>query len=54
MTYAILVGLLVFGDVPDPATLVGAAVIIASGLFVLQLETRGRAAATVEAVARLP
>jgi len=54
MTYAILVGLLVFGDVPDPATLVGAAVIIASGLFALRLETRGRAALTVEAVARLP
>jgi drug/metabolite transporter (DMT)-like permease len=54
MTYAILVGLLIFGDVPDPANLVGAAVIIASGLFVLRLETRGRAAATVEAVARLP
>jgi hypothetical protein len=32
MTYAILVGRSVFGDVPDPMTLVGAAVITARGL----------------------
>ena len=43
MTYAILVGLLVFGDVPDPLTAARCAVIIASGLFVLRHETRGRA-----------
>ena len=55
MTYAILVGLFVFGDVPDPLTLVGAAIIIASGLYVLHQETRGAPRpATVEAVARLP
>ena len=55
MTYAILVGLFVFHDVPDPLTLVGAAVIIASGLYVLHQETRGAPRpAAVEAVARLP
>ena len=55
MTYAILVGLFVFGDVPDPLTLLGAAVIIASGLYVLRQETRGTPrTAPVEAVARLP
>ena len=54
MTYAILVGLFLFGDRPDPFTLVGAAVIIASGLYVLRQETRSAATATVEAAARLP
>ena len=56
MTYAILVGIFVFGDLPDPLTLLGAAVIIASGLFVLRQETSSRAAApaVVKASARLP
>ena len=54
MTYALLVGLLVFGDPPDPLTLLGAAVIIGSGLYVLRQETRPPAAAPVEAAARLP
>ena len=38
MTYAILAGLFVFGDLPDPLTLVGAAVIIASGLYLMRRE----------------
>ena len=55
MTYAILVGLFVFGDVPDPMTLLGAAVIIASGLYVLRQETRAAPLPTpVEVVVRLP
>lgn len=55
MTYAILVGLFVFGDVPDPMTLLGAAVIIASGLYVLRQETRAALLPTpVEVVVRLP
>lgn len=35
-------GWLVFGDVPNGATLAGAAVVIASGLYLLHRETRGR------------
>ena len=54
MTYAILVGLLVFGDMPDPLTLTGAAVIIASGLYVLRRETQAaRPAATLAARAEI-
>lgn len=54
MTYGILVGLFVFGDVPDPLTLIGAGVIIASGLYVLRATTRPVAPVPMEAVARLP
>ena len=54
MTYAILVGLLVFGDMPDPLTLTGAAVIIASGLYVLRRETQAaHPAATLAARAEI-
>ncbi|MEK0083493.1 DMT family transporter [Benzoatithermus flavus] len=35
MPYAILIGLLVFGDRPDPLALLGAVIVIASGLYVL-------------------
>jgi drug/metabolite transporter (DMT)-like permease len=41
MPYAILVGLLVFGDRPDPLTLLGAAIVIGSGLYILQREATG-------------
>jgi drug/metabolite transporter (DMT)-like permease len=55
MTYAILAGLFVFGDMPDPLTLIGAAVIIASGLYVLRRETQAaRPAATLGAQAKIP
>lgn len=40
MPYAILVGLLVFGDRPDPLALLGAAIVIGSGLYVIRSETR--------------
>jgi drug/metabolite transporter (DMT)-like permease len=44
MPYALLVGLLVFGDRPDPITLLGAAIVIGSGLYILHHEAaRGRA-----------
>jgi drug/metabolite transporter (DMT)-like permease len=41
MPYAILVGLFVFGDRPDLWALLGAAIVIGSGLYVLQLEANG-------------
>jgi drug/metabolite transporter (DMT)-like permease len=42
---AILVGFLVFGDLPDRWTLTGAAIIIASGLYLAYRErARGRVA----------
>jgi drug/metabolite transporter (DMT)-like permease len=38
--WAVLFGYLVFGDVPDAAMLIGAAIIIAAGLFILLREQR--------------
>jgi drug/metabolite transporter (DMT)-like permease len=35
MLWMVVIGYLVFGDLPVPATLVGAAVIVASGLYIL-------------------
>jgi drug/metabolite transporter (DMT)-like permease len=50
IVWAIVLGYFVFGDEPDLATLVGAAIIIAAGLFILWREqVRGRrVAAAVE------
>jgi drug/metabolite transporter (DMT)-like permease len=43
-----MLGYLVFGDVPDLATIVGAAIIIAAGLFIFWREqVRGRRVAAV-------
>jgi drug/metabolite transporter (DMT)-like permease len=36
--WMILAGLLIFGDVPDGWTLIGAAVVVGSGLFILARE----------------
>jgi drug/metabolite transporter (DMT)-like permease len=48
IVWAIVLGYAVFGDVPDLATLIGAAVIIAAGLFILWRERlRGRRVASV-------
>jgi len=44
MIWATLLGFLVFGDVPTPAVLVGAGIIIASGLYILHRETMKRTA----------
>ena len=42
LPWAILLGMIFFGDVPDLATLVGAAIIIASGLYMLYRERKLR------------
>ena len=48
IVWAIMLGYLVFGDVPDLATLAGAAIIIAAGLFIFWREqVRGRGVAAV-------
>jgi drug/metabolite transporter (DMT)-like permease len=39
----VTLGYLVFGHVPSPWTFTGAAIIIASGLYLLAEERRGRA-----------
>jgi drug/metabolite transporter (DMT)-like permease len=47
--WAVMLGYLVFGDVPSPATLTGAAIIIAAGLYIFLREQalgRGEAAAS--------
>ena len=42
MPYALLLGWLVFNTRPEPATLAGAAVVVASGLCVLRRESPSR------------
>jgi drug/metabolite transporter (DMT)-like permease len=44
IVWMILVGYLFFGDVPDFWTIMGAAIVVASGLFVFAGEARGRKA----------
>lgn len=43
LLWAIVLGYLVFGDVPDTWTLIGAAIVISTGLFTLYREMRARA-----------
>jgi drug/metabolite transporter (DMT)-like permease len=43
IAWAILFGWLIFGDLPDTQLVVGAAIIIASGLYIFTLEQRGGA-----------
>ena len=38
LLWMVAAGYLVFGDIPTPSTLVGAAIIVASGLYVLYRE----------------
>jgi len=40
MLYVSLIGYFVWGDVPDRALLIGAVIVIASGLYILRRETR--------------
>jgi hypothetical protein len=39
MLWAIVLGALVWGDLPEPAMLLGAAIVAGSGLFILYRET---------------
>ncbi|MGH6913157.1 MAG: hypothetical protein ACREH3_05575 [Geminicoccales bacterium] len=39
MVWAIVLGFVIWRDIPDPAKLVGAAIVAASGLFILYRET---------------
>jgi drug/metabolite transporter (DMT)-like permease len=43
VVWAVLLGFLIFGDVPDLLTIVGAAVVVASGLYVWHRERRAAA-----------
>lgn len=42
LIFALIFGLLIFGDWPDNLTLLGAAIVISSGLFTLYRETRAK------------
>ncbi len=42
MVWALLFGFLIFGDLPDASTLLGAGVVVLAGFYVLRRETRGR------------
>lgn len=42
LIFALIFGLLIFGDWPDNLTLLGAAIVIGSGLFTLYRETRAK------------
>jgi drug/metabolite transporter (DMT)-like permease len=41
MPYAVLAGVLLFGDLPQPAVIAGAAIVAASGVFLLVAEAHG-------------
>jgi len=48
IVWAVIFGLVVFGDVPSPATIAGAAIIIAAGLYIFLREQKlGREEAVV-------
>jgi len=48
IVWAVMFGIIVFGDVPQPATVVGAAIIVAAGLYIFVREKRlGREEAVV-------
>lgn len=51
LPWAIVLGYLFFGDLPRPLMLVGAAIIMASGLIIYVRDTRARRAATAGGVA---
>ena len=40
IVWAVMFGIAVFGDVPQPATIVGAAIIIAAGLYIFLRERK--------------
>src|SRR5215471_14643830 len=42
LVWAIILGFLVWGDVPSPALLAGSAIVVGSGMFLLWHESRGR------------
>ncbi len=44
MAWGVVLGYLIWGDVPQPAVLLGCAVVVGSGLFILYRETQLRAA----------
>ena len=52
LIWATILGFMVFGDIPDPWTFVGAGVIVASGLYVLYRERRRAAPAVVPEASR--
>ncbi|SHG80321.1 DMT family transporter [Cognatishimia maritima] len=43
LVWALIVGLLIFGEWPDGLTLIGAGIVVATGLFTLYRETRAKA-----------
>jgi drug/metabolite transporter (DMT)-like permease len=48
IVWAVAFGIIVFGDVPAPATILGAAIIVAAGLYIFLREKRlGREEAVV-------
>ena len=51
MIFALVIGYLMFTEIPDAATLIGAAIIIASGIYTLWRETRLRRASLNENLA---
>jgi drug/metabolite transporter (DMT)-like permease len=57
IVWAVALGYLVFGDVPDVFTLAGAAIIIAAGLYIFwreQAQSRRKSAASNKVVRKLP
>lgn len=51
MIFALIIGYLIFDEIPDAATLIGAAIIIVSGIYTVWRETRLRRASLNETLA---
>ncbi len=52
LVFAMLIGILIFGERPDTITYVGAAIIIAAGLYTFARERKRRIAATLSEMAK--
>jgi Flp pilus assembly protein TadB len=48
LVWALLIGFVVWDEIPTPALLIGSAIVVASGLFLLWHEARRKAAAKRE------
>lgn len=53
IAFALIIGVLVFGERPDAATLIGAAIIVASGIYTLLRERKAKRAASLAGPGRL-
>jgi hypothetical protein len=54
LVWALVIGYVVWGDVPTPGLLIGSAIVVASGLFLLWHESQRRRSERLASTARAP